>query len=51
MNKAKIINEAYIFREPVSPHWAAEIDQKVINLQLLNLPNIDESLIVETAGA
>ena len=50
VNKAKIINEAYIFREPVSPHWAAEIDQKVINLQLLNLPNVDGSLIVETAG-
>ena len=50
VNKAKIINEAYIFREPVSPHWAAEIDQKVINFQLLNLPNVDGSLIVETAG-
>ena len=49
-SKDKIINEAYIFREPVSPHWAAEIDQKVINFQLLNLPNIDGSLIVETAG-
>lgn len=31
VNKVKIINEAYIFREPVSPHWAAEKDQKVIN--------------------
>ncbi len=50
MNKGKIINEAYIFKEPVSPHWAAEIDQKVINFQLLNLPIVDGSLIVETAG-
>ena len=50
VNKAKIIKEAYIFREPVSPHWAAEIDQKVINFQLLNLPNVNGSLIVETAG-
>ena len=50
MNRSKIINEAYIFREPVSPHWAAEIDHKLINFQLLNLPNIDGSLIVETAG-
>ena len=50
VNKAKIIKEAYIFREPVSPHWAAEIDQKVINFQLLNLPNVDGSLIIETAG-
>ena len=51
VNKAKILNEAYIFRESVSPHWASEIDQKVINFQLLNLPNVDGSLIVETAGA
>ena len=50
VHKAKIINEAYIFREPVSPHWAAEIDHKVINFQLLNLPNVDGSLIIETAG-
>ena len=50
MNKSKIINEAYIFREPVSPHWAAEIDHKLINFELLNLPKIDGSLIVETAG-
>ena len=50
VNKAKIMKEAYIFTKPVSPHWAAEIDQKVINFQLLNLPNVDGSLIVETAG-
>ena len=50
VNKTKIINEAYIFKEPVSPHWAAEIDHKVINFQLLNLPNVDGPLIVETAG-
>ena len=50
LDKAKIINEAYIFKEPVSPHWAAEIDQKEINFELLNLPNINGSLIVETAG-
>ena len=50
VKKSKIIKESYIFREPVSPHWAAEIDQKVINFQLLNLPSVDGSLIVETAG-
>ncbi len=50
VTKKKIINEAYIFKEPVSPHWASEIDQKVINLQLLNLPKVNGSLIVETAG-
>ena len=50
IKKTKIINEAYIFREPVSPHWAAEIDKKVINFKLLNLPSVNSSLIVETAG-
>ena len=50
VQKSKIINEAYIFKKPVSPHWAAEIDQKVINIKLLNLPNINGSLIIETAG-
>ena len=50
VHKSKIINEAYIFSEPVSPHWAAEIDQKVINFELLNLPNVEGSLIIETAG-
>ena len=50
VNSSKIIKEAYIFREPVSPHWAAEIDQKVINFKLLTLPNVDGSLIIETAG-
>ena len=50
INKEKIINEAYIFTQPVSPHWAAEIDQQFIDFQQLNLPNVDGSLIVETAG-
>ena len=36
VNKAKIINEAYIFTKPLSPHWAAEIDQKAINFDKLN---------------
>ena len=48
--KKKILEEAYIFKKPVSPHWAAEIDGKKIDLNLLNLPSIDGSLVVETAG-
>ena len=49
-NKAKIINEAYVFTKPLSPHWAAEIDQKTIDINLLQLPKVNDSLIVETAG-
>ena len=50
VDKEKIINEAYVFTKPVSPHWAAEIDQRIINLMFLKLPKVDGSLIIETAG-
>ena len=49
-NKEKIIKEAYIFTKPVSPHWAAEIDKKSIDFNMLNLPKVNGSLIIETAG-
>ncbi len=50
INKEKIINEAYVFTKPLSPHWAAEIDQKTIDFNFLQLPTVNDSLIVETAG-
>ena len=50
VSRAKILNEAYIFKKPVSPHWAAEIDQTIIDSQQLALPSVDGSLIVESAG-
>ena len=50
INKEKILNEAYIFSNAVSPHWAAEIDQIEVDKSLLTLPNIDHNLVVETAG-
>ena len=50
VKKEKILREAYIFNTPVSPHWAAEIDGKNIDMNLLNLPSIDGSLVIETAG-
>tara|TARA_B100001769_G_C21900735_1_gene486388 strand:- start:41 stop:694 length:654 start_codon:yes stop_codon:yes gene_type:complete len=50
VNKTKIINESYIFKNPVSPHWAAEMDGKIINFKQLNIPKVKGSLIVETAG-
>ncbi len=46
----QILKEAYIFKEPVSPHWAAEIDEIIINRSSLNLPNLNQTLLVETAG-
>jgi len=50
VSKEKIIKEAYVFTKPLSPHWAAEIDQKTINFEKLRLPKVEGSLIVETAG-
>ena len=50
VSKEKIIKEAYVFTKPLSPHWAAEIDQKAINFDKLRLPKVQGSLIVETEG-
>ena len=50
ISKKKIVKEAYVFTKPLSPHWAAEIDQKTINFDMLRLPKVKGSLIVETAG-
>jgi len=36
VSKEKIIKEAYIFTKPLSPHWAAEIDKKTINFEMLS---------------
>ena len=50
VSKDKIIKEAYVFTKPLSPHWAAEIDQQTINFDMLRLPKVNGPLIVETAG-
>ena len=42
--------EAYAFQAPVSPHWAAEREGRCIDPEQLQLPTIDEPLVVETAG-
>ena len=50
IKKEKILRESYIFKTPVSPHWAAEIDKEKVNKTKLELPLIDDHLIIETAG-
>lgn len=42
--------EAYAFQAPVSPHWAAEQEGRCIDPEQLQLPGIDQPLVVETAG-
>ena len=50
IKKEKVLKEAYIFNEPVSPHWASELDGKKIDINTLKMPLIDDSLVIETAG-
>ncbi len=42
--------EAYKFRSPVSPHWAAEKENAHVEQSRLRLPLVEGPLIVETAG-
>ena len=46
----RILPEAFAFQQPVSPHWAAELDGVVLNPDALSSPRIDQPLVVETAG-
>ncbi len=48
--KDRYLSEIYRFKQPVSPHWAAELDNTIINPQKLKIPNINKPLIIETAG-
>ena len=50
VNPKNILKEAYIFNDPVSPHWAAEIDQNPIKREELNIPKVNDHFILETAG-
>ena len=44
------LREAYAFRRPVSPHWAAECDGMEVDPANLGLPPCNGPLVVETAG-
>ena len=46
----RLLPEAYAFQQPVSPHWAAEIDGVELDPRALTLPTVDGPLVVETAG-
>ena len=50
LSEKRLVPEAYIFKAAVSPHWAAELEGISIDLDNLSIPNIEEFLIVETAG-
>jgi dethiobiotin synthetase len=46
----RIIPEAYRFKNPVSPHWAAELEGRQVEPEQLKLPKVAGPLVVETAG-
>ena len=50
LSEKRLVPEAYIFKAAVSPHWAAELEGVSIDLNNLSMPNIEEFLIIETAG-
>ena len=46
----RLLPEVYAFTQPVSPHWAAELDQQPLDPERLKLPESTSHLVVETAG-
>ena len=46
----RLLPETYAFQQPVSPHWAAELDEVTLDPEALMLPAIPGPLVVETAG-
>jgi len=50
LHHGKLHTEEYGFSEPVSPHLAAKLEDKVINIEHFSLPKLNNYLIVEGAG-
>ncbi len=48
--KERCLPEAYKFKMPVSPHWAAEHENKIVEQSKLKLPLVKGPLVIETAG-
>ena len=46
----RLLPETYAFQQPVSPHWAAELDEVRLDPGTLLLPSTPGPLVVETAG-
>lgn len=49
-NRTHIHKEAYSFREPVSPHLAAALENTVIDTDAIKCPVTDKHLVIEGAG-
>ena len=46
----RYLPEKYKFKAPVSPHWAAEKESRIIEIDNLRLPDLNKLIIIETAG-
>jgi dethiobiotin synthetase len=49
-SKSKFYKEAYLLKEPLSPHYAAIKENKQISVSEINLPSTSDTLIIEGAG-
>ncbi len=49
-SKSKIHPESYRFKNPLSPHAAAKLENTTISLDKIQLPSTENSLIIEGAG-
>ncbi len=47
---SRCLPETYKFKAAVSPHWAAEKENRLIEPSKIKLPIISQNLIIETAG-
>lgn len=50
LSEQRMLREAYRLKTPASPHFAAKIDGITIDPQMLALPDVDRSLVIEGAG-
>jgi len=48
--KSKFHTSTYSFKEPASPHYSAQLENVVIDINKFTLPQTDNHLIVEGAG-
>ncbi len=50
LSHERSLDEVYKFKAPVSPHWAAEQENCLIDIDKLSLPQVKNLLVIETAG-
>ena len=49
-SKSSFFNENYLFSQPFSPHFAAQLDLQSIDIQTIVSPKTENNLIIEGAG-